>query len=209
MNTVVGILSDPDGLAYDRTRYWASPASEYRSLQAARIPVDRDHDGRWVGRVVHLERSHGSLWAVAEVSVGPYVGVWVGDERVEVEPEALYWSAERTPFDGDVLLRSLAITMSPARIAAQPLLWFEGGLANRGNWQLDGRRLDQPLAGILERADKSRFRRGPIAIHDRDQPAVDPSLAHWRRLARGAASSGDPEDDGLHHGPPSPVLAVY
>jgi hypothetical protein len=64
MKTVYGILADKDGLAWDttlvqgqnrpelRTRAWATPAEEVRRVQAPRIPIDQDHDHRWIGELV-------------------------------------------------------------------------------------------------------------------------------------------------------------
>jgi hypothetical protein len=80
VNVVYGPLCDALGLAsrqeVTETGHgplikmvgWASPASEYRSVQPEQIPVDLDHDHKPVGQVVHLERSRaGMLWCVAHV----------------------------------------------------------------------------------------------------------------------------------------------
>ena len=140
-HTVVGVVADELGHAYHpmaRTRASSAPASEYRAVQPERIPVDLDHDGQSVGRVIYLERSGGCLWAVAEVDAEPTVSVRVGADTVEVGAP-LYFSAERvsTPDDRDFLLRSVALTHWPARVAARPLRWYEGGLIDRCVWNLD------------------------------------------------------------------------
>jgi len=199
-HTVVGILCDEIGAAYDpmqRTRLWTTPAGEIRREQADWIPVDREHDHQWVGQVVHLERHAGRLWCVVEVDAEPFVSVRVGDEIVRVSAPH-YWSAERvsTPDDRDVILRSMALTTSPARIAAQPLLWFDGGLDDRGSWLLDKRRLDGHLGGLVTRAAETRHRSGPLIVHD-DQP-LHPGARADRPLASGLMLRDD-QPGGLWH----------
>lgn len=184
-HTVIGILADREGFAYNpeaRTRAWSTPAAEIKPVQDPTIPVDRDHDGRPVGRVVHLEHAHGSLWCVAEVDTEPHVLVRVGADTLKAETP-LYFSAERWggPEIGGLLLRSVALTPSPARISARPLTWFEGGLDQRGSWKLE-----HPLKGLVARAAEADFTRHgrPLVVHD----DADPNLAN--EVDRFVAESG-------------------
>ena len=123
MNVVYGPLCDALGLASRqevtetrrgpliKTVAWASPASEYRTVQPERILVDLEHDHTAVGEIVHLERSRdGRLWAVAHV-----------DDRLRFAsstPER-YFSAElsaRRDASGtnrEIDLLSVAITICP------------------------------------------------------------------------------------------------
>jgi len=171
MNTVIGIVADELGLAHDpaqRRSRWATPASELRPTQPARIPVDIEHDGDWCGQVLHLERDdHGRVWALAHVDATPSVRVLVGDETIDV-PHDLYFSIERTPFDTDILIRSVALTRRPARLGAHPVTWYPGSLADRSGWHTDWRH--RPL---IARASETRYTRhgGPLVIHDTEPPA--------------------------------------
>jgi HK97 family phage prohead protease len=172
MNTAIGSLASADGIAYDpaqRRPAWSSRSSDYSSVQPATIAVDRDHDGRWIGRVVYLERHQGVLWAVAEVDAEPTVAIKVGDDVVHVLTN-LFFSAERVAVDDeDIVLRSVAITRTPARLGARPLTWFAGDLGDRGMWLLNRRRLGGHLGELVERAAESRytgFFRSSTVIHD-------------------------------------------
>jgi hypothetical protein len=63
-NTVFGILCDELGHAADELleqgpsrpelglRAWATPAAEVRTVQAPRIPIDFNHDGRPIGELI-------------------------------------------------------------------------------------------------------------------------------------------------------------
>jgi hypothetical protein len=171
-HTVMGVVADPIGTVFNGERAWSTRASEVRCEQPSRIPVDVEHDRRAVGRVVHLERRDGSVIAVAEVDADPFVNVAVGDEVIPVETD-WYWSAERhsTPSGEDVVFRALSLTRNPARVNAQPLTWYEGGLGERINWRLG---FGSPEAGLLTRAAEARYARRrlePLVIHDERRPA--------------------------------------
>lgn len=59
-----------------------------RSVQADTIPIDQNHDHRWCGEVIYLERSRdGSLWAVGHIAddIRPSLDVRVADKTVSVE----------------------------------------------------------------------------------------------------------------------------
>jgi hypothetical protein len=45
-----------------RTRAWQTPPDQVRRVQAAEIPIDCDHDHRWVGEIVHPELRGDNLW---------------------------------------------------------------------------------------------------------------------------------------------------
>jgi HK97 family phage prohead protease len=178
MRTVIGILADELGAAFDlgsHRRAWSSPAAEYRSVQRKHIPVDRDHDGRWVGELRYLERNAGNLWAVAELDAEPFVRVRVGGETRSVEAP-MYWSAERysTPQDTDVILRSVAIVSATARVAARPLRWCEGDLSHRGGWH-GLSELEQGLVRRAGEANLKRFGKPGLVIHDETPVASDPA----------------------------------
>lgn len=183
MNTCFGIVCDRDGLASSevlargrtgpelRTRAWASPAAEVRREQASRIPIDWHHNGRELGQVVYLELDrHGRLWAVGHVEADPVVRVQVTRDRsVAVETE-LYWSAERrgTPDFRDLIIDSIALTPSPARLAAQPLRFLPGSLHERSRWTLNTFE-----RGLLKRASEAFLRRRhnePIRVHGQHDP---------------------------------------
>jgi hypothetical protein len=180
VNTVVGVLCDRDGLASTgylaqgplgpevRTRAWATPSGEVREEQAPTIPVDYCHDGRKLGEVRYLERDeHGRLWCVAEVEAQPYVNVEVGDDVVPVATP-MYFSVDRKHDPGytNLLIRSVAITASPARVGArsQPLQWWPGDLSDRSGWTTN------PVTRqLLNRAAESKLRHRsgePLRVHD-------------------------------------------
>lgn len=191
--TVLGVLADPDGLASNpeaRTTHWASPAAGYRADQPRFIGVDRDHDGRWVGRVVYLERRHGNLWCVAEVDDTPTVAVRVGNETVHVETP-LYFSAETHSDHGrDIVLRSVALTAFPARLDARPVRWFAGGLDRRSAWNLDW----HIERGLIGRAGEARHtqhgQRSLLIAGDRPPHPIEPAQRTGELLLRSAETLG-------------------
>jgi hypothetical protein len=180
VNTVIGILCDRDGLASTgylaqgplgpevRTRAWATPSGEVCEEQPSTIPVDYCHDGRKLGEVRYLERDeHGRLWCVAEVEAQPYVNVEVGDDVVPVATP-MYFSVDRigTADYRDLILRSVSITASPARVGARslPLQWWPGGIDSRSGWHTD-----TITRGLLNRAAESKLRHRhnePLRVHD-------------------------------------------
>jgi hypothetical protein len=181
MQTVYGVLASGDGLAYKteleqgalRLRGWSSPALRYRHVQDAEIPVDLEHDHRQVGRVVHLERDrYDRIHCVAHVSddVSPVTRVQVGDEIVGMETD-LFWSASRLEDDqtGELVLDSVALTASPARLSATPVTFLPGQCDWSGawkRWQLRGYGKE-----LLERAcavHPNRPKDAPIYIAGND-----------------------------------------
>ena len=110
---------------------------------------------------MYLERDRaGSLWCVAHVAerVVPAVRVRAADQDAVVETP-LYWSAERlaTPDFRDVLIRSVALTASPARVAAKPLTFLRGALDHR----------EAPRRWRLERFQRELLERAAVAHLDR------------------------------------------
>jgi hypothetical protein len=99
MRTIYGVVCDQFGVAHKKTLVqgalgpefrhdvWTTPAAAIRGTQPSTIMVDRDHDHQPVGEVIHLERRHGNLWAVAQVrdDLTPAVRVKVGERSVAVE----------------------------------------------------------------------------------------------------------------------------
>jgi HK97 family phage prohead protease len=167
--TVYGILADELGHARrpELRKAWATPAAEVRSVQAPRIPVDRDHDHRWCGELIHLERAGGNLWAVAEVddSVTSEVHVRVGSELRSAEVP-MYWSATRRGGDDyGIELLSVALTPTPARVAARPVTFREG----RAHLAA-GRTSDPFERALLKRAAEAQLTRHgrPIVVHGGD-----------------------------------------
>ena len=130
MKTVHGVLADEFGHASAGGRHWASPAADYLREQAPEILIDRDHSHRWVGEIVFLARHAGSLWGVGEVSdeVAEAVNVRVGARTVAV-PTPLYWSATpRGGGDDGLVLDSVSLTASPARVFPRPVAFLQGAL---------------------------------------------------------------------------------
>ena len=187
MKTVFGQLLSEDGLAYTqelvqgptrpelRTRGWRTPAGGIRREQRPDIYVDREHDGRPVGRVVHLEKHDGDLWCVAEVddTVSENVHVQVGDDVVPV-PHPLFFSAEawRDEHDSDVVLRSVALTTNPARAGARPIRVMDGGLRERGSWHLTY--WERQLLGGAYETRLRRRARSPLVVTGIDGYTVLP-----------------------------------
>lgn len=203
MRTVYGIVCDELGHASKeileqsptrpevRKAYWATASGDVLRVQNEKIPVDRDHDHRWVGEVIYLERRNGSLWAVAHVDdhVTPAVNVRVGERSVAVEHD-LYWSPERRGgSEYGIALDALSLTASPARINPQPLT-FRDGDAHIAAWKST----DSFERALLKRAAEAHRRRhgGPLVVHDdATQELVGLSVHDPRvREALDARSSG-------------------
>jgi len=150
-------------------------------VQADVIPIDRDHDHRWIGEIVYLERDKGgNLWAVGHVrdDVLPIVHVGVGSETVAVETD-LYWSASRigTEEYEDIVIDSVALTASPARSAAQPVKFLPGALdhrhvAGKERWGLQGREHDLLTRAACDHLD----RRAGAPLYVRSAPGCDDLL---------------------------------
>lgn len=192
-HTVVGRIASADGLAADFSRRrgaWASPAADYRTAQPQRIPVDRDHNHQWVGRIVHLERGPGGIVAVAELDISePALIVRVADQDVALR-DPTYFSAEydSDPDGRDIELISVAVVHRTACLSATPLHWFEGDLGHRSGWPTDT--FHRPL---LNRAAETSYTRhgGPIVIHGHTGD-------YWQSgSVRSAPQPGPPVPSGL------------
>jgi hypothetical protein len=108
----------PAGRNFDAKREFSkTPSTEYRSVQAAAISVDVDHD-RPIGQLKYLERRTDSkLFAVCEIDAsGLEEGPW-------------YFSPEIRHRGGkDIELLALAVTRSPASVGLGPVTAFAGTL---------------------------------------------------------------------------------
>jgi hypothetical protein len=145
----------------------STDATELRSVQAARIPVDYGHRGASLGEVVHLECDRkGALWCVAHVDddIQPAVAVRVGDELRSVDVD-LFWSMTRTRADYDIDILSVALTTAPAQIHTRPLVFLRGELDHRDapkRWQL---RAGYERELLFRAALSARERRAGLPIH--------------------------------------------
>jgi hypothetical protein len=167
-------LENRNGAWETRNRTWATPATEVRRVQAARIPVDLDHNHRPVGEVVHLERvASGALFAVAHV-----------DERVDPE-RPTYWSAASTsdPDGGDVEIEWLSLTFSPAALGLSPLKILDGKIDHRAvverwSWRDQLTRNERELITRAAHSHLDRGRGEPLVVHDgeldRSRDGLDP-----------------------------------
>lgn len=176
MTVVFGRLADQLGHSSAAGRFAASPAAAYLHEQNPKIPIDRDHDHRWVGEIVFLGRDRFNLWAVGEVQedVAEAVRVRVGERTVEVATP-LYWSASRIggPDDG-LVLDSVSLTASPASVDPRPVTFLQGALDHRQAAQRWRSRLDRAQFALLDAAANARADRqkgAPIAIHELTPPS--------------------------------------
>lgn len=167
--TVFGVLTDALGHASDGRRHWATPALEVRTVQDTRIAINLDHNPyHEVGEAIYFERDRSQrLWLVAEVAddVAPSVSVRVGSETRSV-PVPFYWSAERVGGpDFGIVISAVALTASPARVAARPVEIRQGD-AHMAAWHST----DSFERGLLQRASEARLKRhgGPILVVDQD-----------------------------------------
>ena len=111
-HTVIGILADELGLAYNPTGTTTGMVDPGQRNQGPckrqGSPSTASHNHQWVGEIVYLERHAGNLWAVGEVDTEPTVAVKVGRQDGPRRDTDVLVSAERisTPDDQDILLRS-------------------------------------------------------------------------------------------------------
>lgn len=187
--SVYGELCSPDGVAAAqelvqgsngvelRQRSWATPAAEIRSVQARWIGIDRDHDGRWFGEIIHLERRHGRIFAVGKIDDDAPLttAVKVGDKVVNVETP-LYFSIERTHHgEGftDIEINGVGIVASTARLSARPITIRDGNAHAAGYLSTDHQAKE-----LLKRAADTDRRRhgGPLVVLDLDRQA------RWARI---------------------------
>ena len=177
MNTVFGVVADQLGHASASGQHWSSPAADYLPVQAHEIRVDQDHDHRWVGSIHYLARHHGRLWAVGEVGdeVVEAIRVRVEGRTVSV-PNPLYWSATRIGGPGEgMLLESISLTPSPARICPQRVRFLPGRLDHREAAKRWRSTLDRAEYELLRRAAVARYERRkgePIVIAELEAPQV-------------------------------------
>jgi hypothetical protein len=98
----------------------------------------------------------------------------------------LYGSADRLtdPDDGRLLLRSVALTVSPARISARPVRIFDGSIDYRreplGHWPLADH--ERQMLRCACEAHRSRCAGDPIYIRD-----LDGEREHERAIRRNDA----------------------
>jgi hypothetical protein len=216
VKTVVGVIADELGHAATevleqgaerpelRLRAWASPATSYRREQGDGIPIDREHDHVQIGRLAYLELTdHGSLWAVGEIrdDVDLLTRVRVGDEVVALETP-LYWSASRLEDeDGQLLLDSVSLTRSPARIAARPVEILAGGLGADRRWRPPHQRQ------LLERAYAARWRHGGAVVVEHERERSHP--AELAQLAEDISYGGRPPGKMRHTASYHGVFSVH
>jgi len=130
--TIYGLVADEFGAAMQwvtvaancrgrnfavRREFSSVPSTEYRSVQAAAIGVDVNHDQR-IGQLKYLERTgSGRLLAVCEID-----GSSLGDGPWYYSPEIRHRGGR------DIELLSLAVTRSPASVGLGPITAFPGTL---------------------------------------------------------------------------------
>jgi hypothetical protein len=217
---VYGIIADELGLASTtvveqgdngprlRHKVWATPAAQVRDVQP-RLPIDTDHNRVEAGRVLHLERRGGNLWAVGLLtrSFDPVTRVKVGDELVEL-PTDVYFSASRlgTPEYEDIVLDSVSLTAHPARVSAKPVTILDGHLGFRGCVARQWPQLDSGHQAMLERAAEAyvlRDERGDqLYVYDElEERSLSRMGASEMYMARVMAADEQYDD----RGPPGPL----
>lgn len=195
-----GTLLDKDGIASQRywradnlwspvgRRAWTTPAAEVRSIQAAKIYVDLDHDPKaTIGEIIHLERNEqtGALWGVAEL------------DGIDPAPDArAFFSIQARHFrDGsDVRIESVAIVEKSAQTGLRPISFVRdaGRLDYRGKaatrWSRTLGRFDLEL---LERATCARLER-----RNSDPIRVQVSGREWNLRSQHPAEIAQALEDG-------------
>lgn len=171
--TVSGVVADSSGLciwdqygretlsdgtlrAHHRRVFRHDSASAYAAQQPGRIPVLLDHDAKLeIGEVVHLERRHGQLYAVALLD-GQYE---------EFQGRSLCWSSSTTSHKPPFTIKELSLTAAPASVGLPEVAFRSGDLsaavAFPGNREL----LQRAIA-----ARKRRAKGDPLWIHDDEVP---------------------------------------
>lgn len=168
--TIVGVLADELGAAsqitvipyggpsagrnFDcRREYFSVSSLHYRSVQAAAINVDRDHD-QVIGEVKYLERApNGQLHAVCEIDGADLDG-------------PLYFSPAIRYRDGgrDVELRGLALTATPATIGLPPVDAVPGTIADAATKVVYQHGFAGQLIRRAREYDRRRKRGEPLVI---------------------------------------------
>jgi len=156
--TCWGTIADQLGHAANAGGAWSTRSDRILPVQDPEIVVDLSHDRVPRGRVVHLERDHGTVTAVAEVDddVAPEIRVRVGDTVVTVE-HPLYWSLARIGSESDgYAITGLSLTPTPARVMARSSpVRFADGCAGVAAF----RTADEATRELLERAAATDLRR--------------------------------------------------
>jgi hypothetical protein len=201
--TLIGIAMGPDGISSTRsfengrlrTRGWATPPTEFRRRQAARIPIDICHDGSWVGECIYLERSKGGqLWAIGHADIAD-PPEWMGP---------MFWSCKSNCYeDGtDVELEALAIGPSHRAHGLQPLKILDGKVdhrhvAERWGWRDQLNSYERELLTRAANYHLDRQRGAGIIVHDveldhRDLDRLTPVERHIALVEQADAQVGDP-----------------
>jgi hypothetical protein len=184
MNTIYGVAADRLGHAANEQGAWSTRADLILNMQDERIGIDLDHRGPWVGEIIYLERSRSrDVWLVGHVddAVLPETRVRLGPDEVRTVPTPMYWSLSRIGDEvNGYVIQSVALTTTPARIAATPVTFCEGDVSLAA-YRASGRQKE-----LLQRAAKAHLRKRPEhALHIRNLPleraltTADPEYA-WQ-----------------------------
>jgi hypothetical protein len=167
MKTVFGIALDAIGAASSGGRYWSTRSVHLGAVQDPVVAVDVDHSGIPIGRVVFIERTaDGQVRLVAEVDdeVSPEVRVRVGTELRSV-PTPYFWSISRIGGAEDgYLLESVALSPTPARIAARPVTFRHGAASTAADKATDD--FERALLRRASEYDLRRHHGAPLVVYD-------------------------------------------
>lgn len=111
-----------------RHEVWATPGSELRSEQPARIPVRARHGGDPIGRITYLERrASGAVWCVAELD-----GELRADAPVYLSAEVSYLHNGDDVRGTDVTLTGAALCLKSRAVGLHPATVITRGLDQNG-----------------------------------------------------------------------------
>jgi hypothetical protein len=156
-----------------RTAYDTLSPVEYRHVQPADIPLDVDHDDRWIGSLEYIERTaDGDLWGVA-----------VADDDWLLTLDDIYASTYvRHRRDGtDIELLGVALTHDPAGLCLRKATLIPGDFRKyevRGRWHNK-----TPSRALFERAAEYAARRGRGPITIAGPRPITPREAEKRHVA--------------------------
>ena len=191
MRTVYGVVADELGHASAAGRHCSSPAADYLRVQGPEIRSITITITAGSARSSSSRGTAGGLWAVGEVydAVAEAVHVRVGGRTVAV-PIPLFWSREpdRRADDG-LLLDSVSLTASPARVFPRPVRFLDGCLDHRRR-RSGG---DHGSTGPSSSCWSGRRTPAPTASDGGDPIMLDESpsrRAGEARSSRGAGSTG-------------------